>query len=57
MSRKMRNLLALVLALLLVSPDLAVLAEEAAAIRLPSSLKVIEDEAFYGDTYFESVIR
>lgn len=56
MSRKMRNLLALVLALLLVSPDLAVLAEEAAAIRLPSSLKVIEDEAFYGDTSIEKVI-
>ena len=56
MSRKMRNLLALVLALLLVSPDLAVLAEEAAAIRLPSSLKVIEDEAFYSDTSIEKVI-
>ena len=56
MSRKMRNLLALVLALLLVSPDLAVLAEEIAALRLPSSLKVIEEEAFYGDTSIGKVI-
>ena len=56
MSRKMRNLLALVLALLLVSPDLAVLAEEIAALRLPSSLKIIEEEAFYGDTSIGKVI-
>lgn len=56
MSRKMRNLLALVLALLLVSPDLAALAEEIAAIRLPSSLKIIEEEAFYGDTSIEEII-
>lgn len=38
---------------MLMSSDLAVIAEAIATLELPESLKVIEEEAFYGDTSIE----
>lgn len=54
---KIKRVLAVLLVCVLISADVMAIAEEVLNIlQLPSALKVIEEEAFYGDTSLEKVI-
>lgn len=56
MKGKMKRLLAIFLVLMLMSSDICAIAEAVATLTLPKALKIIEEEAFYGNTSIEKVI-
>ncbi len=56
MKTKLRKMLVGILVLVLVSADICALADTLAAIQLPQALKIIEEEAFYGDTSIEKIV-
>lgn len=56
MGKRIKKLLVFVLALMLISYDLAAIAEELATLVLPDNLKVIDEEVFYGDTSLGKVV-
>ena len=56
MKGNLRRLLAIFLVLMLLSADICAIAEAVATLTLPSALKIIEEEAFAGNTSIEKVI-
>lgn len=56
MKASMKKMLAWTLVLMLMCADIVAIAEGLSELRLPSALKVIGEEAFYGDTSIEKVI-
>jgi len=57
MKMKVRNFVAYLLVLMLISTDIAAVAEAAMkTLTLPAALKVIEEESFYGNTSIEKVV-
>jgi len=56
MSRKGQKLGAIFLALILLCADICTIAEAVATLNLPSSLRIIDEQAFYGNTSIEKVI-
>ena len=56
MKEMLKRTLALVMVFALLSADVCAIAEAVATLVLPKALKVIEEEAFYGNTSIEKVI-
>ena len=56
MKGNLRRLLAIFLVLVLLSADICAIAEAVATLTLPKALKIIEEEAFAGNTSIEKVI-
>jgi len=56
MKGNLRRLLAIFLVLMLLSADVCAIAEAVVTLTLPSSLQIIEEEAFAGNTSIEKVI-
>ena len=56
MNHHLKRLLAFLLVLTMLAAELSPVAAAAGILTLPSSVKIIEDEAFYGDSSIEKVI-
>ena len=56
MKEMLKRTLALVMVFALLSADVCAIAEAVATLVLPKALKVIEEEAFYGNTSIKKVI-
>ena len=56
MKARSRKLIAWVLVLVLISADICAIAEGFASLILPEAVKIIEEEAFYGDMSIEKVV-